>query len=154
MLAVAGPRLPLVFDSPTSMECTSTYSNMFPHTCGVSHNKLHITAPFSQGSILEPGTVLLDKLIVVQILKNFLPFYGTWSFVTVFTRTCHWSICWARWIKYISSHPISLISIIILSSYLYLDRPSDLFSSGFHCASLTCMLHAPAITSTFILSSQ
>jgi hypothetical protein len=35
---------------------------------------------------------LLEKLPVVQILKNFPPFYGTRWFITVFTRFNHWSL--------------------------------------------------------------
>jgi len=45
----------------------------------------------------------LEKLIVTQLVK--LPaFYGTWRFITMFTRACHWSIRgqWGGWsrIKY------------------------------------------------------
>jgi hypothetical protein len=35
---------------------------------------------------------LLEKLPVVQLLKNFLAFYGTRKFITVFTRALHWSL--------------------------------------------------------------
>jgi hypothetical protein len=36
--------------------------------------------------------VLLEKPPVVQLLKNFLAFYGTRKFLTVFTITLHWSL--------------------------------------------------------------
>jgi hypothetical protein len=38
---------------------------------------------------------------VVQLLKNFSPFYGTRKFITVFTRALHWSLPWARSIQFI-----------------------------------------------------
>jgi hypothetical protein len=37
---------------------------------------------------------LLEKLPIVQLLKNFPAFYGTRKFITVFTRALHWSLSW------------------------------------------------------------
>jgi hypothetical protein len=59
----------------------------------------------------------LEKLSIVQLLKNFPAFYGTRRFITVFTRTLHWALFWARSIQYIPSPPISLRSILILSTH-------------------------------------
>jgi hypothetical protein len=42
----------------------------------------------------------------------------------VFTRALHWSISWARSIPSITYHPISLRSILILSTHLRLGLPS------------------------------
>jgi hypothetical protein len=56
---------------------------------------------------------LLEKLPVVQLLKNYPVFYGTRRFITVFTRALHWSLSWARSIQSIPSHPISVRSIIV-----------------------------------------
>jgi hypothetical protein len=39
--------------------------------------------------------VLLEKPPVVQLFKNCI-FYGVWRFITVFTRTLHWSLFWAK----------------------------------------------------------
>jgi hypothetical protein len=58
-------------------------------------------------------------------------FYGTWRFITVFTRPHHWSLSWARSIQSIPDHLISLRSILILSTHLHLGRHSGLFPSGF-----------------------
>jgi hypothetical protein len=44
----------------------------------------------------------------VKLLKNFLAFYVTRRFITVFTRALHWSLSWARSIQSIPYHPISL----------------------------------------------
>jgi hypothetical protein len=81
---------------------------------------------------------LLEKLPIVQLLKNFPAFYGTRRFITVFTRVLHWSLSWSRSIQSIPSHPTSLKSILILSTYLRLGLPSGLFPSYF----LTNILYA------------
>jgi hypothetical protein len=73
---------------------------------------------------------LLENLSIVQLLKNFPAFYGTRRFITVFTRALHWSLFWARSIQSIPYHPISLRSILKLSTYLRLGLPSGLFPSG------------------------
>jgi hypothetical protein len=40
--------------------------------------------------------VRLEKLPIVQPLKNFPAFYGTQRFITVLTRALHWSLSRAR----------------------------------------------------------
>jgi hypothetical protein len=70
---------------------------------------------------------LLEKLPIVQPLKNSPAFYGTRRFITVFTRALHWFISWAWSIQSVPSHPISLRSILILSTHLHLALPSGLF---------------------------
>jgi hypothetical protein len=74
---------------------------------------------------------LLEKLPIVLLLKNFPEFYGTRRFITAFTRALHWSLSWARSIQSPPSYPISLRSILILSTHLRLGLPSGLFPSGF-----------------------
>jgi hypothetical protein len=74
---------------------------------------------------------LLEKQPVEQLLKNSPTFYGTRRFITVFTRALHCSLTWARGIQSISSHPIYLRSILILSTHLLLGLPSGLFPSRF-----------------------
>jgi hypothetical protein len=101
--------------------------------------------------------VHLDKPITTQLVKKFLAFYGIRKFITVLTRTRHWLLSWATCVHSTSSHPISLLSIQILSSHLRLGLPSGLFLSGFPTkillcisTSLPCVLHAPLIPSALI----
>jgi hypothetical protein len=35
------------------------------------------------------GRVLLEKLIVIQVMKKFSALYGNRRFIAVFTRACH-----------------------------------------------------------------
>jgi hypothetical protein len=60
--------------------------------------------------------VLLEKLTVTQLFKKFITFYGTHSFIIVFTRASHWSLSWARWIQYTTSHPISVRTVLYLQN--------------------------------------
>jgi hypothetical protein len=75
--------------------------------------------------------VLLEKPPFAQLLKNLPTFYGTWSFITMFTRARNWSLSWARKLQSVPPHPISLRFILILSHNLRLGLTSGLFSSGF-----------------------
>jgi hypothetical protein len=59
---------------------------------------------------------LLEKPPVVQLLKNFPTFYWTRRFIAVFTGALHWPLSWARSVQSIPSHPISLRTILILST--------------------------------------
>jgi hypothetical protein len=75
--------------------------------------------------------VLLGKLPVVQLFKNFPTFYGTQRLITVFTRTPQWPLSRAGRIHSILPSSFYLRSILILPNYLRLGLPNSLFSSGF-----------------------
>jgi hypothetical protein len=47
--------------------------------------------------------------------------YGTQRFITVFTKARHWILSWASQIQFAPSIPISLRSILMLSSHLHLS---------------------------------
>jgi hypothetical protein len=51
--------------------------------------------------------------------------------ITMFTRALYWSLPWASWIQFITSYPISLRSILILSTHLRSGLPSGLYHFGF-----------------------
>jgi hypothetical protein len=67
---------------------------------------------------------LLEKPPVTQLLKNFPTFYGIRRFITVFTGALHWCLSWARSKQSIPPHPISLRSVLILSTHLRLGIPT------------------------------
>jgi hypothetical protein len=67
--------------------------------------------------------LLHDKLTVVQLAKKY-PHFKIWG-PTVFTRARHW----AKYVQSITSNPIYIISVLILSSHLRLCSPNVLFPS-------------------------
>jgi hypothetical protein len=74
---------------------------------------------------------LFEKPPVLQLLKSFQTFYGTPRFIAVFIRPLHPFLSGARSIQWVSLHPVSLRSILILSTHLRLGLPSGLFPSRF-----------------------
>jgi hypothetical protein len=68
---------------------------------------------------LAPWGRVLDNLIITQLVKKFSTFCGTRSFITIFTRACHWSLSWAGGNHSTHSRTIYLRSILI-SSHLRL----------------------------------
>jgi hypothetical protein len=45
-----------------------------------------------QTALVHAAGVIFEKPTVAHLAKKFLAFYGSWSFITVFTRAHHWSI--------------------------------------------------------------
>jgi hypothetical protein len=88
---------------------------------------------------------LLKRSPVVQQLKTFPVFHGNWRFIATFTSALHWSLFRARQPQYITPHPISLRSILILSTHLHLSLPSDLFPCGFHTYNIYAFVFVPVL---------
>jgi hypothetical protein len=74
--------------------------------------------------------ILFEKLIVTQLIKKSCFLYGTRRFIAMFTKARHWTLSWASWIQFASSIPISLRSILMLSSHLPQGLPNGLLPSG------------------------
>jgi hypothetical protein len=84
----------------------------------------------------------MDKLVIVtQLVKKFPTFYGTQSFITIFTRARHWYLFWARWIQSTTTRNIS--PILLLSSDPRLGLRSGLYVSGFPTEILYAYLTLP-----------
>ena len=92
--------------------------------------------------LIPRSRVLLEKLTGFQLIMKFPAFYGTRRFITAFTSARHLSLSCARSIQYITPHPTSWISILILSSHLRLGLPIGLFPPGFP----TKTLHMPHLS--------
>jgi len=73
--------------------------------------------------------VILEKLIVLQLVKKFPAFHGTRRFITALTSVRHLSLSWASPIQSTYPHPTSWRSILILPTHLRLRFPSCLFPS-------------------------
>jgi hypothetical protein len=65
-----------------------------------------------------------SKLIFPLLVKKFSAFYGTRSFITVFTTVCQLSLSWATWIQ---SRP-HYFNIKLIIFHLGLGLPSGLFT--------------------------
>jgi hypothetical protein len=76
------------------------------------------------------GTGYLKNWLSLSLSESILLSYGTRRFITVFTQARHWTLSWASWIQFAPSIPISLRSILMLSSHLRLGLPSGLLPSG------------------------
>jgi hypothetical protein len=80
---------------------------------------------------LLPGVgYYLGSWLSLSLSKNILLSYGTWKFITVFTKARHWTIFQASWIQYAPSIPISLRSSLLSSSHLRPGLRSGLLLSG------------------------
>jgi hypothetical protein len=127
----------------------SDYHSFLPH-CPPSSVILPSDAVKPSYSLTSRSCALLEEPPVVQSLKNSPKFYGTWKFITVFTRALHWSLSWARSIQSIPSHPIYLKTILTLSTHLRLRLPSGLFPSGFPTNILHTFLFSPFVLHALI----
>jgi hypothetical protein len=63
---------------------------------------------------------LVEKLPIVQLLKDFPAFYGTRRFITVFMRALHWSLSSARLILILPTHlHLGLSSVFFIHLFAF-----------------------------------
>jgi hypothetical protein len=72
--------LPSVWFSESNFNSKSVLIFKFEYLL-YSYNKLY-------------GADIFEKLIFTQLAKKFYTFYGIWRFITMFTRSHHWSLSW------------------------------------------------------------
>jgi hypothetical protein len=102
---------------------------------------------------------LLERPLVVQLLKNFLAFYGTRRFITAFTIALHLYLSWARPIQSTLLHPISPSPTYVttdgqsVSQHVKVSSPLwDLWPDITFCPKvvvwklLSCLCRAPSLT--------
>jgi hypothetical protein len=108
--------------------------------------------------LLTPWSIVhFDKLIVAHLINKFPVIYGTWRFITVFTRARHRSLSWATWIQSTSSYSNCLRSLrmhiyyLSIHSYVFLVVFRQIFrlTSCMNFSYLRCVLHAPPIPSSW-----
>jgi hypothetical protein len=84
------------------------------------------------------------------LVKKWLTFYGTRSFITVVKRARNWNRSWATWTRSTPSHSIPLRSTLILSSHLIstsqLDSSLPVFRLKFctHLIIDACYMFCPS----------
>jgi hypothetical protein len=68
---------------------------------------------------------------------------GTRRSITVLTKSSYWTLFWASQMHFIPSIPVSLRSILMLSSHLRLRLPKGLFPSGLPIKTLQTSFPSP-----------
>ena len=116
------------------------------------HGRTHLLTPLSKA--------LLEKLTGCHLVKKYPAFYGTLSFVTMFTTAHHLSLCWARKSSPCPSNPLPedpfhyyppiYAWVFHVVSFLQVSPPNPCM----HLTSPPAMLHAPPISFSLIWSSK
>jgi len=65
------------------------------------------------------STVILEKLTVSQLVKNFPMLYGSQMIISVFSSVSHWSVSRVTLFQSTTSHSVSSTFTLFLSSCLY-----------------------------------
>jgi hypothetical protein len=110
-------------------------------------------------SLSPTSSVLPKNLRSSQPVKKFPILFESRTVITVFTRSCHWLLCWVRWIQPVPSHPTFLkthLNTVLpyrLSKWCVPFMRCGQNFVGTHLSSLTC-IHVPLIPSSLIWLSQ
>ena len=101
-----------------------------------------------KNKLLTWREIILHKLTPPQLVKKFPTFYKNQRFITVFTLAQHLSQLQDTLIQSMPLHPISLRSISILSSYLFLGVLSGLPPTDFSTKTPQCISFLPRMCYT------
>jgi len=110
--------IPPLRNTPSWRDAQLKHRDSFTFTSVVFHVMWHIYIDEKNSWLAIRSRSLPEKLKAIQLVKNFLAFYGTKRFTTVFTTACRWSLSWVTGIQSKPSHPDSLRSVLILYSYI------------------------------------
>jgi hypothetical protein len=95
------------------------------------------------------STILIEKLIFSQFIKESLQFYGKERRIPVFRTGCDSSLFPTILIQFVTSNPIYLIYILILSSRVHVFLPSSLFRRGLPVKSSIMFPSTPCVPYDF-----
>jgi hypothetical protein len=80
----------LFFEAPASANKVATvFVNLWTF---VSSPTLHSKRSELNKGLAPRNRALLEKLTVAHLVKKFAAFYEIPSFITVYTRACHWTL--------------------------------------------------------------
>jgi hypothetical protein len=74
----------------------------------------------------------LKELTDFKLFKKCSTIYGTRKCITMFTKTRHLIIYWARWIQSVPYHPAPLRPISVSSCHIHAVFPADLSTKILH----------------------
>jgi len=118
-----------------------------PSICVFFQGQRQRFTPISNGIITYIHGTEFSLTKCHSFTEKLCRFYGTRTFIIVFTTAFHWSLLWATWNQFIISYPVTLRSILQLSYCLFLGLPSGLFfPSGFPTRTLYASHHSTPAT--------
>jgi len=99
-----------------------TISFLLDERNGQPHGRHHLKTPHVIHTDTPWCRVLLEQLTGLQLVKKFPAFHGTRRFITALTSVRQMPLTWVSPIQSIYPHPTSCRSILILFTYLRLQR--------------------------------
>jgi hypothetical protein len=109
------------------VEVCSWGMGMLPLVTVITDICQEVTIPFITLLLTPWSEVLLQKQTFAHLVKEFPAYYGTSTFITLFTGSRHWTLSWAVSLRC----KIFSFFYITLSSQLLLGLPSSHFPSDF-----------------------
>jgi hypothetical protein len=106
----------LITNQCSNIHSTDNPTDVAIYTRGYRADLLLLRLHYSSDSLVFVSKNLFPrkwavpgKLIVAQLGKKFIASYEA-RFMSTITRSCHWSLFWARWIHSTPSYPVFLRS--------------------------------------------